>query len=96
MGIGEVAALRSGSPAPVELASPIAMRRLAQVRQGRTRSCRAGVTTASSAVHYGMTPRLTRQIREMLARLEALPEDRRAWIIRTVKEYLSGRKTPLH
>lgn len=43
-----------------------------------------------------MTPELARQIREMLSRLETLPEDRRAWIIRTVKEHLSGRKTTLH
>jgi hypothetical protein len=43
-----------------------------------------------------MTPELTRQIREMLARLQTLPEDQRVWIIRTLKEHLSGRKTTLH
>ncbi len=43
-----------------------------------------------------MKPKLARQFREMLARLEALPEDRRVWIIRTVKEHLTGQKTTRH
>jgi hypothetical protein len=45
---------------------------------------------------HAMMPELARQIREMLARLETLPEDRRVWIVRTVKEHLGGRKTTLH
>lgn len=43
-----------------------------------------------------MTPELARQIRELLARLETLPEDRRAWIIQMIKEHLGGRNTTLH
>ena len=43
-----------------------------------------------------MPPELVRQIREILNRLEALPEDRRAWVIQRVKELLRGKSTTLH
>lgn len=44
----------------------------------------------------GMPPELVRQIREILIRLEALPESRRAWVIQRVKELLRGQNTTLH
>ena len=43
-----------------------------------------------------MPPELVRQIREILIRLEALPESRRAWVIQRVKELLRGQNTTLH